>query len=80
MSALGGLLLGGTGGNTPGTATAAGGTHHTGMHSCYLCFEYFVCCVTISSGGSKRAPPEGWRPVLWGILDPPLISVSQSFQ
>ena len=37
----GGLFLGGVcswggvpGGDTPGTATAAGGTHPTGMHSC----------------------------------------------
>ena len=33
----GGLLLGGVpGGDPPGTATAAGGTHPTGMHSCYI--------------------------------------------
>ena len=24
-----------SGGETPGMATAVGGTHHTGMHSCY---------------------------------------------
>ena len=36
----GGLVLGGSapggvpGGDPPGTATAAGGTHPTGMHSC----------------------------------------------
>ena len=31
----GGCLLGGVpGGDPPGTATAAGGTHPTGMHSC----------------------------------------------
>ena len=33
-----GLLLGGSGGDLPGTATAAGGTHPTGMHSC---LKYF---------------------------------------
>ena len=32
----GGLVLGGVpGGDPPGTATAAGGTHPTGMHSCF---------------------------------------------
>ena len=43
MSAPGGCLLwevsgpgGVTGGDPPGMATAAGGTHPTGMHSCYL--------------------------------------------
>ena len=30
----GALLLGGPDGDPPGTATAAGGTHPTGMHSC----------------------------------------------
>ena len=29
------LVLGGPGGDPPGTATAAGGTHPTGMHSCW---------------------------------------------
>ena len=29
---------GGAGGDTPGTATAAGGTHPTGMHSCLYMF------------------------------------------
>ena len=29
--------LGGPGGDPPGTATAADGTHPTGMHSCYIC-------------------------------------------
>ena len=33
-----GLLLGVPGGDPPGTATAAGGTHPTGMHSCFPCF------------------------------------------
>ena len=32
---LGGLVFGGVpGGDPPETATAAGGMHHTGMHSC----------------------------------------------
>ena len=31
----GGLLTGRPGGDPPGTATAAGGTHPTGMHSCF---------------------------------------------
>ena len=30
----GGLVLGGAWWRPPGTATAAGGTHPTGMHSC----------------------------------------------
>ena len=35
-SGLGGAWSGGVpGGDTPQTATAAGGTHPTGMHSCY---------------------------------------------
>ena len=36
MSAPGGWgsAQGGPGGDPPGTATAAGGTHPTGMHSC----------------------------------------------
>ena len=34
-SAPGGLV------ETPRTATAAGGTHPTGMHSCLLCVLYF---------------------------------------
>ena len=32
---LGGSASGGPGGDPPGTATAAGGTHPTGMHSCW---------------------------------------------
>ena len=32
----GGLVLGGAWWSPPGTATAAGGTHPIGMHSCYL--------------------------------------------
>ena len=43
MSAPGGCLLpggvsalGGPGGGPPGMATAAGGTHLTGMHSCFI--------------------------------------------
>ena len=36
---LGGLLLRGVPGeDPPGTATAAGGTHPTGMHSCFYKF------------------------------------------
>ena len=49
----GGLVLGGSGpggvpgpggpgGDPPGTATAAGGTHPTGMHSCY-CKVLLTC-------------------------------------
>ena len=34
----GGLLRGEAGGDHPGMATAAGGKHHTGMHSCFLVF------------------------------------------
>ena len=35
------LLPGGCLVETPGTATAAGGTHPTGMHSCYSCKSTF---------------------------------------
>ena len=37
-SALGGLLQGGCLVETPRTATAAGGTHPTAMHSCVISF------------------------------------------
>ena len=45
---LGGLLQGGVcsrgepGGDPPETATAAGGTHPTGMHSCLLFFQKYL--------------------------------------
>ena len=40
-SGVGGLLPRGLpGGETPRTATAAGGTHPTGMHSCFI--EFFL--------------------------------------
>ena len=39
----GGLLRGGVpGGDPSGTATAAGGTHPTGMHSCFKISATFV--------------------------------------
>ena len=36
------LPPGGHGGDPPGTATAVGGTHPTGMHSCWLCGDIFL--------------------------------------
>ena len=44
MSACSGgcLLLVGGGVETPVTATASGGTHPTGMHSCFTCFYQFL--------------------------------------
>ena len=40
---------GGAGGDPPGMATAAGGKHHTGMHSCFwslsLLSVYVNCCL-----------------------------------
>ena len=39
VPAPGGLLRGMSGGDPPGTATAAGGTHPTGMYSCLVMFE-----------------------------------------
>ena len=36
VSALGGSVPGGSTGPSPVTATAAGGTHPTGMHSCFM--------------------------------------------
>ena len=40
----------GTGGDPPETATAAGGTHPTGMHSCYKCISplcYHLCSILL---------------------------------
>ena len=50
----GGLLPGGMpGGDPPGTATAAGGTHPTGMHSCLLLVVLFKV--------PRRETQDGWR-------------------
>ena len=46
---LGGLGLGVPGGDLPWTATAAGGTHPTGMHSCFE--DIFAVC-KIKAGSS----------------------------
>ena len=46
----------------------AGGTHPTGMHSCFVHFfgkfGKIICW--------RLPPQEGWHPLLWGILDLPL--------
>ena len=36
------LVLGGGCGEPPKTATAVGGTHHTGMHSCRVSISFCV--------------------------------------
>ena len=51
-------------GQTPSqTATATDGTNPTGMHSCIL----------ENLAKSYVGPPQGWLPILRGILDPPLL-------
>ena len=50
----GGLVLGGCLVETPPTATAAGGTHPTGMHSCLIKFVSCYCCIRGNTSDSNE--------------------------
>ena len=57
MSSTGGVWskgVSGPGGDHPRTATAAGGTHHTGMHSCELILELLTGATFLSSNNNGR--------------------------
>ena len=51
----GGVCSGGVPGGDPRTATAAGGTHPTGMHSCLICISFMAYSDRIWIGPRRMA-------------------------